>query len=652
MNLSDVEALENFLNTPSWRDLINSFWRNEPIQNICSLTVYPFDLTKVIPFGIDGTIHINNQDTEVHGIFARSALSLARITLCNKQIIPYFNNFLDYAPYTRIEVFIPFLGIIELSTSEFMGKVLRIDYVFDFNSGMASVYIMADEVIKITKMAQVGQQIPIGSSNQRTMFQSLMQGIGGLGISAAAPLAMPRRTFSAQMGHIGGMAIDDVKSTVNTISNMQMETTVRGDLTNAFLSYYAPNNVYIIYTRPTIQEPSTYKSLIGKPSLMSKKLNQCFGFTRINSIHLENFDSALTEELTEIENLLQQGIILEKEDSIKLTTPILTDLSTTDICKFSFPNDSRAYAYRVYVDGVEMGYPLNWSATLEGDVYTVTMNNNSFPDYKTYSITVQAYARQGTIYKDSEVSAPITFTKAASGYTVYISDSFVWADANPPEDVPTIHFVYSDGTSASVSCNSLAASYSNVKSFTVSGESIQDITYTEKGTSHTVGTGMTLTADITITRIEIYCLAGDTLITMADGTERRIDSLAVGDEVLSYNPVTMELEADRITYSDAGANKTYNYYDIWEFSDGRILKTVHRHRLYNVESQGMVNMDEWQLGEHALTRDGCAALVKHTHVSETVNHYTIFTGNQNYFANGLLAGNKYTPDMELCSLCG
>ena len=478
MNLSDVEALENFLNTPSWGDLINSFWRNEPIQNICSLTVYPFDLTKVIPFGIDGTIHINNQDTKVHGIFARSALSLARITLCNKQIIPYFNNFLDYAPYTRIEVFIPFLGIIELSTSEFMGKVLRIDYVFDFNSGMASVYIMADEVIKITKMAQVGQQIPIGSSNQRTMFQSLMQGIGGLGISAAAPLAMPRRTFSAQMGHIGGMAIDDVKSTVNTISNMQMETTVRGDLTNAFLSYYAPNNVYIIYTRPTIQEPSTYKSLIGKPSLMSKKLNQCFGFTQINSIHLENFDSALTEELTEIENLLTQGIILEKEDSIKLTTPILTDLSTTDICKFSFPNDSRAYAYRVYVDGVEMGYPLNWSATLEDDVYTVTMNNNSFPDCKTYSITVQAYARQGTIYKDSDISSPLSWTKSKIKLTTPILTDLSTTDickfSFPNDSRAYAYRVYVDGVEMGYPLNWSATLEDAVYTVTMNNNSFPD----------------------------------------------------------------------------------------------------------------------------------------------------------------------------------
>ena len=476
---TEVTDFENYLNTPTWGDLINSLWRNEPIQNVCSLTIYPFDITNVTPdVMVDSNIYINNNDTGIASKLISNGLVLARVNICNKQIIPYFNNFLDYAPYTRIEVFIPFLGIIELSTSEFMGKVLRIDYVFDFNSGMASVYIMADEVIKITKMAQVGQQIPIGSSNQRTMFQSLLQGIGGLGISAAAPFVMPRSTFSAQMRHIGGMAIDDVKSTVNTLSNMQMETTVRGDLTNAFLSYYAPNNVYIIYTRPTIQEPSTYKSLIGKPSLTSKKLNQCFGFTQINSIHLENFDSALTEELTEIENLLTQGIILEKEDSIELTTPILTDLSTTDICKFSFPNDSRAYAYRVYVDGVEMGYPLNWSATLENDVYTVTMNNNSFPDYKTYSITVQAYARQGTIYKDSDISSPLSWTKSKIKLTTPILTDLSTTDickfSFPNDSRAYAYRVYVDGVEMGYPLNWSATLENDVYTVTMNNNSFPD----------------------------------------------------------------------------------------------------------------------------------------------------------------------------------
>jgi lipoprotein len=151
--------------------------------------------------------------------------------------------------------------------------------------------------------------------------------------------------------------------------------------------------------------------------------------------------------------------------------------------------------------------------------------------------------------------------------------------------------------------------------------------------------------------IHVSCLTGDMLITMSDGTQKRIDSLSVGEKVLSFNPVSMKLEADEITYSDSDENKSHTEYDIWTFSDGTIVKTVHRHRLYNIDRQTMVNMDEWKIGERAYNANGVAvSLVKHENVKETVNHYTIFTKNQNYFVNGLLSGNKYTAAMVLkCS---
>ncbi len=139
------------------------------------------------------------------------------------------------------------------------------------------------------------------------------------------------------------------------------------------------------------------------------------------------------------------------------------------------------------------------------------------------------------------------------------------------------------------------------------------------------------------------CLTGDTLITMNDGTARRIDTIEVGDKILSYNPETGNLEEDEVTYSDSTENKQHDNFDVWTFADETIVKTVHRHRFYNVERNGMVYMDEWKIGEHARRKDGViVTLVSHQNVKETVNHYTIFTKNQNYFANGLLSGNRYT----------
>ena len=170
------------------------------------------------------------------------------------------------------------------------------------------------------------------------------------------------------------------------------------------------------------------------------------------------------------------------------------------------------------------------------------------------------------------------------------------------------------------------------------------------GITHVYGLGccyFAVTADGTITA-DFSCLTGDTLITLSSGEQKRIDQLTLNDKVLSYNPETLQLEPDEITYTDATKNKSFVEYDKWTFEDGSVVKTVHRHRFYNVERQAMVYMDEWEIGEHAITIDGKKiALVSHETIVEDIRHYTIFTKNQNYFANGLLSGNRYTKSLTL-----
>lgn len=166
-------------------------------------------------------------------------------------------------------------------------------------------------------------------------------------------------------------------------------------------------------------------------------------------------------------------------------------------------------------------------------------------------------------------------------------------------------------------------------------------------TSGGVASDGTVTGDGSYT-VEFTCLTGDMLITLADGGQKRIDKITLDDKVLSYNPETMRLEPDTITYCDSDKVKTDNKYDVWTFSDGTIVKTVHRHRFYNVERQTMTYMDEWEIGEHAINIDGAEIeLVSHEVVEQEVRHFTIFTENQNYFVNGLLSGNRHTKKMNL-----
>lgn len=153
---------------------------------------------------------------------------------------------------------------------------------------------------------------------------------------------------------------------------------------------------------------------------------------------------------------------------------------------------------------------------------------------------------------------------------------------------------------------------------------------------------------IPVTLSWYVCLTGDTLITMYNGTKKRLDEMKVGDEVLSFNPMSGLLEKDIVYYSDSDKVKTHDHYDKYTFEDGTVIKCVHRHRFYNVELQRMVHMDTWNIGERAFKQNGTTpALVKKEEgIMEEVRHYTIFTKNQNYFANGLLSGNRFTKKLS------
>lgn len=157
-----------------------------------------------------------------------------------------------------------------------------------------------------------------------------------------------------------------------------------------------------------------------------------------------------------------------------------------------------------------------------------------------------------------------------------------------------------------------------------------------------------LTDDATLSIYFQTCLTGDTLVLMADNSLKRIDEIKVGDKVLSVNCETLELEPDEIIFSDSDKVKIYDKYDVWTFEKGYSVKTVRRHRFYNVERKAMVYMDEWNIGEHTLNEkfEGIK-LLSHEVVEEEVRHYKITTSKwHNYFANGMLTGSRLTPKIN------
>ena len=153
------------------------------------------------------------------------------------------------------------------------------------------------------------------------------------------------------------------------------------------------------------------------------------------------------------------------------------------------------------------------------------------------------------------------------------------------------------------------------------------------------------------------CLTPDTLIDVEEidekGKKRRrckkLKDIKVGDKVICINPFTLELDTDTVVECDGEMNKKHTCYDNWYFSDGTIITTIHRHRFYNVENKKFMYMEEWNIGDHGLNIDNeKIELIKHEHIEEKINHCTLFTEKyNNYFANGLLSGNRKSKNINL-----
>lgn len=330
MTQSQLDAFLTELNTPSFLDNIAKLFTS-PIENVISLCQFPFDVKP-----LTAAWQILNDTPIIINILTMNSvgLHLGRITtplldLGSTTISRHFNNFLDFAPYTKIELYLPYIGFETLDTNVVMGKTLNIKYAVDLGTGRCTAFVSVgtgtDETIIMTRDGQMGIQIQVAGGSGADIARSMVRlGVGAtagavsLGAGAVAAGAGVNAAGVATGGSVGSVAGTVGSSvgylgstTVNAINAGQINVH-KGGSNSPNNGFYAPQNAYLIYTRPVIARPSSYNSNVGRPSGKTKQLQQLTGFTVVDSVHVEGtgLQEATQDELTEIERLLKTGVIL------------------------------------------------------------------------------------------------------------------------------------------------------------------------------------------------------------------------------------------------------------------------------------------------------------------------------------------------------
>lgn len=326
--MTNARATEvtKYVNNSDFLNTISKLFTADLSDLVISIRMYPFDVyehdrssTTPSQVMIGGYVV---QDSSHYGM-TESQISSSydcRFDLGSVTISPYYNNYLDYAPYTKLELWLPFIGFVDLDNSIVMGKTIKIEYVINLYTGVATVYILCNGTIIQTKEGSIGIEIPFTKSNNDEIVRNILSGIAQVGVALAMYKAGAGKI--AQLNDVESMAT--ASTTLETIYQTSVLSTgvsmlgqcvsrvqPKGTVNDNYNSWYAPMHCFLCITRPRVQVPTLYDSTIGRPCQDTLNLSQISGYTVIGKIHLEGdgFGNATRSELEKLEECLKTGTI-------------------------------------------------------------------------------------------------------------------------------------------------------------------------------------------------------------------------------------------------------------------------------------------------------------------------------------------------------
>lgn len=207
----------------------------------------------------------------------------------------YYGNALDYAPYTTVHLYLPFIGIVPLNVNEVMGSILHIFYDVDILTGacLATIEVKDSANVNISLYQYNGicsVQIPLTSGNYGSVISSLVT--TGAGIVATV----------ASGGALAPVALGGAVSALNSGADIKQSGTI-----GANVGAMARKKPYMVITRKIPHMPLNYNGLVGFPSNNRTYLSELSGFVRTKKVYVSS-SIATQNEKKMIEEILSDGV--------------------------------------------------------------------------------------------------------------------------------------------------------------------------------------------------------------------------------------------------------------------------------------------------------------------------------------------------------
>lgn len=331
-----ITKLIDFINTyaPTDAELTADFKGVNPSDYITNVLFYPFD---VMYSGAASPIYLSVLNTTATGLKFNPSFGVTVADFGGISIDRYFNDFRDFAPYTKLSLNIPFASTVELDIGEYYGHTLNIKAVIDFTTGDMLFLIMRDALVTKTVSCNCAIQLPLSALAMGTYQQTLNTLQSNANINSMQSDANDIMTITNTGVSMAGAAMSTGAS---VLLNNPLNTLVSGATQRDILAEQAGQINYAIkHTTPSpmtisggtpcnlamleyiprytitrckslnIIDYNTYGYTVGFATAQQGRVSDFSGFIVCSDIEFDNI-SATAQEQEIIKNMLRGGVVV------------------------------------------------------------------------------------------------------------------------------------------------------------------------------------------------------------------------------------------------------------------------------------------------------------------------------------------------------
>lgn len=303
---SQMQALANYM----WTDFGGTGTTVEDI-----LTEIVEALKRVIANPLDYVVGLNiipsqglsiGSDRAIRFGFTNSGVSMPQLTsqyfvvdcgtlrfdtLCG-------DTFLDYAPYSKFSIYLPYVGIKEVDANDFVGHTIGVVYHGDVVTGGVTAYITKDGSVMYQYSGCCALNVPLSSDGWGSTIAGAVQ----------IATSMVAGGFAGGAAGVAESAVKGAAAAAANPSLMSPKVQHSGAVSGG-AGCMGIQTPFVIREAVRFHSTAGMNTVSGYPSFYYKSLGSVSGYTVVLDVHLKGIP-ATSEEIAEIESLLKSGVVL------------------------------------------------------------------------------------------------------------------------------------------------------------------------------------------------------------------------------------------------------------------------------------------------------------------------------------------------------